>query len=146
MTALIGRPPKPVEERLFARREVQADGCWVWQGSFFKDGYGRIALSGRTRLVHRVAYEHFVGPVPEELALDHLCRNRACFNPAHLEPVTIRENLFRSPITAASVKAAQTHCIRGHEFDEANTYRYQDTGRRMCRACSAGRQRGEFGE
>lgn len=67
-------------------------GCWLWPGSKSHDGYGKIRRDGRTQLVHRVAYELHVGPVPDGLALDHTCHTRACFNPAHLEPVTPTQN------------------------------------------------------
>ncbi|TDD77726.1 HNH endonuclease [Actinomadura rubrisoli] len=84
-------------------------------------------------VVHRFVYESLVGPIPEGLVLDHLCRVRACCNPAHLEPVTDRVNILRgASITAAN--ARKTHCDHGHEFTSQNTYRHR--GRRLCRACN----------
>lgn len=68
--------------------------CWVWQGTL-RGGYGRFRAGRKTFSAHRVSYEHHVGAIPDGLVLDHLCRNRACINPAHLEPVTIRENIRR---------------------------------------------------
>ena len=69
-------------------------GCWEWQGAL-NDGYGIVGRDGTTRRVHRVVYEALVGPIPNGMDLDHLCRNRRCCNVLHLEPVTRRENLAR---------------------------------------------------
>lgn len=131
------RKALPLELRLIRGMRVDANGCWIWQRSTLKAGYGCIRVEGKTRTVHSVAFELFEGEVPEGLELDHLCRVRACCNPMHLEPVTHRENILRGASRAA--KAAVTHCPRGHAYDASNTYRYQ--GRRFCRACqrAAGR-------
>jgi hypothetical protein len=108
-------------------------GCWNWAGHLNAKGYGRIR-NGRYIMAHRVAYEFWFGPIPTGLQLDHLCRNRACINPAHLEPVTSRENTMRSPIAPAALCAAKTHCPGGHEYSDDNTIRRN--GRRFCRACA----------
>lgn len=120
--------------------EVDADtGCWNWQGSIDPDGYGKVTrlLNGESfALAHRFYYTLFVGPIPDELALDHLCRNRRCVNPDHLEPVTWQENILRSPIAPAARQAQQTHCKHGHEFTPENTVRYpSNLNRRYCRTC-----------
>jgi len=109
--------------------------CWISDRAKHSNGYTKMGLCGETLLTHRVAYEAFVGPIPEGLQIDHLCKQRACCNPEHLEPVTCRENLLRGDtLTAAEASAA--HCKRGHPFDEANTYLRADRpGVRGCRAC-----------
>lgn len=119
----------------FWSKVEKTDGCWLWtdapnQGT----GYGRLNIGqGRTRLAHRIAYELLVGPVPVGLTIDHLCRNRLCVNPAHLEPVTRGENVLRG-VSKAGRSARPTHCPRGHAYDDANTYR-TPVGGRQCRAC-----------
>ena len=112
------------------------DGCWLWTGHVGPHGYARF---DGVAWAHRWSYEHFVGPIPVGLEIDHLCRNRSCVNPDHLEPVTRRENLLRGD-TFASRNAAKTHCIHGHEFTPANTY-VAAGGGRYCRTCRAERER-----
>lgn len=106
--------------------------CWQWDVLRPDTGYGDF-YDGRAWLAHRWSYEHHVGPIPEGLEIDHLCRNRGCVNPAHLEPVTPRENTHRGFGPSAQC-ARQTHCKRGHEFTDENTYRYPH-GARACRTC-----------
>jgi hypothetical protein len=120
------------------------DECWQWLAAT-RRGYGLFGISWRpTRqaLAHRFAYEFLVGPIPEGMTLDHLCRNRGCVNPAHLEPVTGRENTLRGN-GPAGVNARKTYCERGHAYDDENTYWVKTpTGRgRKCRICERARRR-----
>lgn len=111
-------------------------GCWEWLGNRHPDsGYGRIWYSKHDdRSVHRVAYETARAPIPPGLVIDHLCRNRGCCNPEHLEVVTNVENVMRGESIAAQ-NARKTHCKRGHEFTPDNTY-VGAQGQRSCRTCT----------
>jgi len=110
--------------------------CWTWTGTIHgATGYGYFSLDHSHPVgAHRIAYELTIGPLGNAI-VDHLCRNRACPNPTHLEPVTYRENLVRGPTTIAAQNLAKTHCPHGHSYDEVNTYIWRD-GSRHCRACS----------
>lgn len=130
-----GRPPSPVLPRLASKFTV-SDGCWEWTGTRTY-GYGRFRLRGKYVQAHRLMYELLVGPIPDGLQLDHLCRNRACVRPSHLEPVTQRENILRGEGPTAN-NATKTHCRYGHEFTPENTYQVK-TGGRFCRACARAR-------
>lgn len=112
--------------------------CHQWRGSVDDDGYARFWLDGRNRRAYHVAYVTAHGPIPAGHDVDHHCRNRRCVNPAHLRALTHRDNVLASSNVAA-YRAAQTHCHRGHEFDEANTRRRKD-GTRACRACARDRK------
>lgn len=132
-----------LQDRIKNSIETDPHGCWIWQLRCMPtEGYGLIAVNSHPRMAHRVSYETFVGPIPEGLQLDHLCRVRACVNPEHLEPVTARENVLRSPIAQAALNAAKTHCPWEHEYTPENTYLYGPHGRwRLCKACARSRSR-----
>ena len=118
-------------ERFAARVSVQDDGCWIWTGAKASNGYGSIGYESRTHSTHRLAYTLLVGPVPEGLQLDHLCRVKSCCNPAHLEPVTNAENQARR---------SWPTCKRGHAYSPENTAR-NSRGWRYCRECENARRR-----
>lgn len=121
-------------QRLLYRSEVTESGCREWMGKRDSAGYGQLNMAGhKAWLAHRLSYETFVGPIPEGLTIDHLCENPPCINPEHLEPVTNAENMRRRA-------ERRTHCLRGHEISEANSY--TPVGhRRRCRVCDRLRAR-----
>lgn len=129
---------RSAEDRFWAKVDVKVGDCWEWQGGRHIDGYGRFQIDGRQVFAHRFAYELMVGAIPVALELDHLCRNRQCVSPLHLELVTKGENVRRG-IGPTAVNAQRTHCIRGHELSGANL-RVKPNGQRNCVACH--RQRG----
>jgi hypothetical protein len=130
--------------RLLARRTVTESGCWEWDGTRQPNGYGRVSWKGVSRFTHRVAYEIAKGEIPDGLVIDHLCRNRACFNPDHLEAVTHQINLLRGETVTAS-RAAVTHCPQGHEYTDKNTY-WSSRNQRSCRACGRIKARLRYAE
>lgn len=126
---MAGKATRTPEERFFSRL-IQDGDCWVWPHTD-PAGYGRMfQADGVNWLPHRWAYTFMRGDIPDGLELDHLCRNRACTNPDHLEPVTRVENAMRGP-------GAITECKNGHPYTTANTYIRPDRGTRGCRICRA---------
>lgn len=111
---------------------VQPTGfCWLWTAAKTGMGYGNTWWEGRYLPAHRVAYQLLVGPIPQGLVIDHLCRIKRCVNPDHFELVTSGENTRRG----FALRPLRTHCKHGHEFSPANTYTNPNTRARTCRTC-----------
>ena len=119
--------------RKFLANLLVGDGCWEWEGNRYSQGYGRVTGAVRA---HTYSYELLVGPVPEGLELDHLCRVRHCVRPDHLEAVTSAENIRRGNCVSA-INARKTHCKRGHELGGDNLLAWGlKKGERICRTCT----------
>lgn len=131
------------KERIKSRVSIQDRGhtspCWISTRSGNGDGYTKLTFAGKTYATHRFAYEVFVGPIPAGLVIDHLCSQRACCNPDHLEPVTMRENGMRGD-TPQARNAAKTHCTEGHPLAPENLIPSNlKQGRRACLTCHRAR-------
>ncbi len=127
-----GRPRQDEWVRFWQKVEI-GEGCWPWIGAVSKCGYGNFKLAGadgKQVKAHRKVYEDLVGPIPEGLHIDHLCRNPRCVRPDHLEPVTCQTNILRGHSWQAR-HAAKERCIRGHEFSARGSTRW-----RSCRVCA----------
>jgi len=126
-----GRKPGDPVARFWAYvTPAPAFDCWVWAGAKDRGGYGRFKIGQRSLIAHRWGWEHMFGPIPEGLALDHLCRNTLCVNPYHLEPVTNRVNSQRRTGATPDRRA----CVNGHPYTEATVY--LRNGTRYCRVCN----------
>lgn len=125
-----------LDQRFWAKVE-KTEACWFWTAAIGDDGYGRFWAEGQMRRAHRVSYIAMVGSVPEGLVLDHLCRQRSCVRPDHLEPVTPLENSLRGigPTLSTYQYVNVTSCPKGHPYDADNTYHRPDRPGRECRAC-----------
>lgn len=123
--------PKQIEDRIIPE---PMSGCWLWLGGLRdkKNGYGAVSWEGKIYRTHKLVFHLLRYVVPSTLTIDHLCRNRLCCNPDHLEPVTQKINVHRGEGVAAR-NMKKTHCPKGHEFDNENTYTWKN--QRFCRAC-----------
>lgn len=146
-----GRRPRTraeVIDAIAGSFEVADNGCWEWTGTLHKEGYGQINWKPAGKLIafaHRVVLAAIGEPLPDGLVVDHLCRNRRCCNPDHLELVTQRENVMRSPIAPGAINARKTHCPQGHPYSSENTSAYyglggRSTWSRACKTCAAASQ------
>ena len=126
-------------ERFWSKVNESPTGCWIWTAAHTADGYANLKVDGKAIRAHRFAYQALVGSIPDGLDIDHLCRVRDCVNPCHMQPVTRRVNTLRG-VGWTAQQAAKTHCIRGHEFNDQNTYLVRGRNR-SCRKCNALSQR-----
>lgn len=129
--------PRPPTKDRFEKHYIPEpnSGCWLWTGGMTNGGYGIFYKDGKYSTAHRFAYELFVGPIPTGFDVDHLCRVIGCVNPAHLEAVSHKENLRRSPTTASSINRTRTHCPQGHPYEGDNLYIWKGDGSRQCVTC-----------
>jgi len=126
--------------------KTNPNGCWLWKGKG-SNGYGMFSIGSRTDktrrnvYAYRWYYETSIQQIPEGKELDHLCHNRACVNPEHLEPVTHRENGLRGN-TFGAINARKTHCPKGHPYNQENTgyTKHKNSILRYCRACKRERK------
>jgi hypothetical protein len=130
-----GPKRKPPIERFSKFVRCACNGCWLWIGHRFPNGYGSFSPGGREHSIyaHRFSYQHYIGPIPEGREVAHACGNPSCVNPDHLRAMTHRENLFDT-FTSARRNAEKRHCKHGHEFTPENTIRLRN-GWRQCREC-----------
>jgi len=127
-----------LSQKLAARTVFSSDGCWLHHGERLWNGYTRVWIDRRHVLAHRAVYELLIGPIPKGMQLDHLCRERSCVNPDHLEVVTPQENALRGE-GIGGINARKTHCPRDHPYTPENTVGPE--GNRQCRTCSRDRGR-----
>lgn len=135
---------RTIEDR-FWEKVNKTDTCWLWTAAQNGAGYGQLRVNRSSNVyAHRFAYELLVGPIPEGLQLDHLCRVRNCCNPDHLEAVTPKVNTNRSTASEANRArhAARTECVNGHPFTDDNTWFEPKRGVRHCRVCARARSGG----
>lgn len=130
----------------FLRMVNKTNSCWIWTGYKNPKGYGKMTVNYKPLMAHRWSYEYFIGEIPPGLVIDHLCENKACVNPEHLQPVTNKENLNRGRVGQknADHHRSKTHCRRGHEYTQENTNYLNRKTRgvltRQCRICYSNNQ------
>lgn len=128
------RQCRPIPERFWEKVIKREGGCWEWQAKRNQYGYGKFSISRRSEVfAHRLSWELMRGPIPAGLVIDHLCRNPACVNPDHLEPVTQMENVRRGE------HVTKNQCVNGHTLTPDNLY-FRKNGARRCRVCAAERR------
>jgi len=117
----------------FFKKVLKTESCWFWQGSLTSDGYGKFRGGGKHQAAHRASYVIHKGNIPINHVIDHICRQRNCVNPDHLQAITHRENVLRGTGPTA-INAKKTHCINGHDLSEGVAYP-RTRGGRLCRKC-----------
>lgn len=122
---------KQILDRFWSKTDLTGP-CWNWKAGKDRYGYGEFRFDGKMVRSHRFSYEQYFGKIHSDVKLDHLCRNRGCVNPTHLEIVTSKENTLRG-FGPAAKNFKKTHCSRGHEYNEENTIKYEN--RRHCKTC-----------
>lgn len=136
---------RPMAERFWEKVPVRSpwpEDCWEWAAFRNPAGYGMFGVARATpRMAHRVAWMLTGSNIPDDMELDHACRNRACVRPEHLSLVEKYYNGRQGGATYARLARARTHCKNGHRFDEANTYRYGPRRIRHCRTCGREKMR-----
>lgn len=144
---MLGLRPKVLsetdEQRFWSKVALPNEqGCMEWMAVCNPGGYGQFWIQDTMRSAHILSYRHLVGDYDSSMELDHLCRNRKCVRPDHLEPVTKQENIRRGQVglKSGALQRAKTHCVRGHEYDEVNTL-IRKNGSRQCRTCNRERVR-----
>lgn len=138
-----GRPKTDILSRFKEKIRVRDDGCWEWTGTVNRD-YGQFWDGEKLVYAHRYSYELYIGRIPDDKQLDHLCRNKLCVNPSHLEPVAAVENVHRglNGVLGQHHNLVKTHCPHGHTYTSENTYLFRETRGgigRQCRICVAAR-------
>ena len=124
------------ENRFLKYIEKDKDGCWNWIGGLLHNGYGAFTGEKRKSVrAHRFSYEMYKEKIPKGLTIDHLCRNKRCVNPEHLEAVTMRVNVLRGSSFAAK-NARKDHCLRGHDITKKENYYVTKFGGRQCKECT----------
>lgn len=124
-----------IEDRVL-RKINKTKTCWLWTASITQDGYSRVRHNNKIVPAHRLIYEKIVGKIPTDKQLDHLCRQRNCVNPKHLEPVSLQENIRRGLTGKINNRTKEkTSCPQGHPYDKVNTYISPSNGGRLCKTC-----------
>lgn len=125
---------KMVIDRFFEKVKITSH-CWIWNASKNEDGYGLFRFNGKVRRAHQFSYKLYKGKLKDGCEIDHICKNRSCVNPYHMEGVTHKENTLRGN-TVGGVYARRTHCKSGHPFTGENVYSRGPGLGRGCRACN----------